>query len=88
MRREPRHAARRKNRVANQRWRFRQKTGFGERRCDAKPLCTKIFLLPKTTTQSPREAFFADADESRQHRSRIDRPMRELQKCLRHRGFL
>jgi hypothetical protein len=40
--------------VANQLRRFGQKAGFGERRSSAKPLTMKIFLLPKTATQSPR----------------------------------
>jgi hypothetical protein len=51
------------------RTRFAQKTGFGERRRDAKPVSTKIFLLPKTATQSPRKVLLADFGESRRHRS-------------------
>jgi hypothetical protein len=46
------------------RTRFVQKTGFGERRCDAKPVTMKIFSLPKTATQSPRNALLAGPGES------------------------
>jgi hypothetical protein len=48
------------NRAPNRRRRFAQKTGFGERRCDAKPVSMKIFSLPKTATQSPRDALLID----------------------------
>jgi len=51
--------------VANQGRRFVQKTGFGERRCGAKPLTMKIFLLPKAATQSPRNVLLAGLDQSR-----------------------
>jgi hypothetical protein len=54
-----------KTAVANQRWRFAQKAGFGERRCGVKPLTVKIFLLPKTATQSPRSVLLAGLDQSR-----------------------
>ena len=49
----------RRNRLANQGRRFVQKSGFGERRCGAKPLTMKIFLLPKSATQSPRSVPFS-----------------------------
>jgi hypothetical protein len=55
------------------RTRFAQKTGFGERRRDAKPVGMKIFLLPKTATQSPRNALSAVLDESLWRRSSSDR---------------
>jgi hypothetical protein len=54
--------------AANQGRRFAQKAGFGERRCGAKPLTMKIFLLPKTATQSPRNRPLAGLDQSRRHR--------------------
>jgi len=54
-----------KTAVANQRRRFAQKAGFGERRCGAKPLTMKIFLLPKTATQSPRGVLLVGLDHSR-----------------------
>jgi hypothetical protein len=57
--------------------RFAQKSGFGERRSDAKPVSMKIFSLPKTATQSPRNAILAGVDESRGHRMHIDLTMRE-----------
>ena len=55
------HHKRQRRRVENDgsrigRDRFEQKTGFGERRSAAKPPSTKIFLLPKIATQSPRNA--------------------------------
>jgi hypothetical protein len=66
-----------KSQLANQRRRFAQKTGFGERRCDAKPVSTKIFLLPKTATQSPRNGLLGGPDRSRSHRLPADRSMSE-----------
>jgi hypothetical protein len=57
--------------------RFVQKPGFGERRCDALPLTVKIFSLPKTATQSPRESLSGGIGESRRGRMRDVRPMRE-----------
>jgi hypothetical protein len=44
--------------------RFAQKSGFGERRCDAKSPRMKIFSLPKSATQSPRNAVSSGIDES------------------------
>jgi hypothetical protein len=66
------------NDAANQRRRFLQKTGFGERRCDAKPVTMKIFSLPKTATQSPRHALLVAFGESPRRRLRADRWMREV----------
>jgi hypothetical protein len=57
--------------------RFSQKSGFGERRSDMKPVSMKIFLLPKTATQSPRNTLSVAIDGSRRHRMRIDRTMCE-----------
>jgi len=45
--------------------RFAQKTGFGERRCETKPVSVKIFLLPKFATQSPRNAYLSHFDDRR-----------------------
>jgi hypothetical protein len=67
----------RRNRLANQGRRFAQKAGFGERRCGAKPLTMKIFLLPKTATQSPRSVPLAGLDQSRRHRLRADPSMNQ-----------
>jgi hypothetical protein len=50
--------------------RFAQKSGFGERRSDAMAPRVKIFSLPKSATQSPRQALSIIADES--------------QRCARH----
>jgi hypothetical protein len=60
-----------RNGFANQPRRFAEKSGFGERRCDAKPVSMKIFSLPKTATQSPRNALSTAIDESRRHRARV-----------------
>jgi hypothetical protein len=54
-----------------------QKPGFGEPRCDALPLTVKIFSLPKTATQSPREQLSGGIGESRRSRMRDVRRMRE-----------
>jgi hypothetical protein len=56
--------AKQKTAPANQHRRFARKTGFGERRSDAKPVSMKIFLLPKFATQSPRNPLSAVAAES------------------------
>jgi hypothetical protein len=61
----PAHAAPTKKAPANQLWRFAQKSGFGERRCGAKSPRMKIFSLPKTATQSPRNTLSSGIDESR-----------------------
>jgi hypothetical protein len=53
--------------VANQPRRFAQKTGFGERRCVIGAGGTKIFSLPKTATQSPRNASSKRRGESQLH---------------------
>jgi hypothetical protein len=50
--------------VANQGRRFAQNPGFGEPRCGAKSLTMKIFLLPKTATQSPRSGPLAGLDQA------------------------
>jgi hypothetical protein len=50
------------NTLANQPRRFAQKAGFGEWHSDAKPVGMKIFLLPKTATQSPCNALSAGVD--------------------------
>jgi len=41
-----------------------KKPVFGERRCDVKPVTMKIFALPKTATQSPRNALLTGPGES------------------------
>jgi hypothetical protein len=71
------HHANGKRRLRISGVRFAQKSGFGERRSDAKPVSMKIFSLPKTATQSPRNAILAGVDESRGHRMHIDLTMRE-----------
>jgi hypothetical protein len=57
--------------------RFVQNPGFGERRCDAVPLTAKIFSLPNSATQSPRDALAGGIGESRRGRMRADDRMRE-----------
>jgi len=57
--------------------RFAQKSGFGERRSDAKSLRVKIFPLPKSATQSPREALSVAIDESRHCAQHVIRIMSE-----------
>jgi hypothetical protein len=75
--------------VSPNRWRrFARKFGFGERWRDAEAVTVKIFLLPKFATQSPRARLFDGMAESRWHRSRTDRQLREFKKVLRHRRFL
>jgi hypothetical protein len=54
--RAPKLIAHDKNRRPTRFRRFVRKIGFGERRCGAKPLSMKIFLLPNFATQSPRNA--------------------------------
>jgi hypothetical protein len=75
-------------RFANRFSRFAQKTGFGERRSDAKSPRVKIFSLPKSATQSPRNALSSDMRESRRRPKHVDRPACEVRKHLRHRRFL
>jgi len=48
----------------NRRRRFGQKRRFGERRSDTRPETIKIFLLPKSTTQSPHNPLSAGIDKS------------------------
>jgi hypothetical protein len=73
VRRERRCIVRTKIAPRISRTRFAQKAGFGERRCDAKPVTMKIFSLPKTATQSPRNALLATFGESPRRRLRADR---------------
>ncbi|MGA2290443.1 hypothetical protein [Bradyrhizobium sp.] len=75
-------------RPANQRRRFGQKTGFGERRCDAWAVRAKIFLLPKIATQSPRRMLASAAEARQQHPLHAIRDLREARKRLRRRRFL
>ncbi|MGH6702825.1 MAG: hypothetical protein ACRECG_05415, partial [Bradyrhizobium sp.] len=49
---------------------------FGQRRCDALPLAVKIFSLPKTATQSPREQLSGGIGESRRGRTHDVRRLR------------
>jgi hypothetical protein len=74
-------------RPANQRRRFAQKTGFGERRCDVKAARAKIFLLPKIATQSPRRMLASAAEARQQYPRRAIRHLREVRKRLRRRRF-
>jgi hypothetical protein len=57
-------SSRRRSALSNRPRRFAQRTGFGELRCDVLPLTVKIFSLPKTATQSPREALSGGTGES------------------------
>jgi hypothetical protein len=66
-----------KNAPANQLWRFARKSGFGERRCGAKSPRMKIFSLPKSATQSPRQALSSDIGESQRRAQRIAHAMCE-----------
>jgi hypothetical protein len=52
------------NRLANQVRRFARKAGFGDRRPAVKAVSMKIFLLPKSATQSPRNALSSALVES------------------------
>jgi hypothetical protein len=67
---------------ANRASRFVQKFVFGERRRAAKAVSTKIYLLPKFATQSPRTWLFGGNTESQMYRPRIDRRFGKSSKCL------
>jgi hypothetical protein len=59
------HRAMRKPQLPNRRRRFSRKTGFGEHEERQSRSARKIFFLPKTKTQSPRNMLSAGLDKPR-----------------------
>jgi hypothetical protein len=59
----PVHRAMRKPQLPNRRRRFSRKTGFGEHEEAQSRQARKIYFLPKTKTQSPRNTLSAGLDE-------------------------
>src|SRR6266852_1547688 len=59
------HRAIRKPQLPNRRRRFSRKTDFGEHEETQSRRARKIFFLPKTETQSPRNVLSADIDKPR-----------------------